>query len=529
MASTDRNIGELVFKAVTAIPGVHRVISNAVIYRYAKGTVPGRWTTEGNGTASLHETINPKYFSLEVPKPTPDYIKALPPIDELLPLFEREGEAPEIRASLLLPFFAQHLTDAVFQSDVKEPYKTNAPHEIILNQVYGNTAQDSQLLRSHQEGKLKTQTREVNGRQVEFPDALCENIDGEWQVKQEYRGLSYLDEDHIKQLMTAYEGKEQDICATGLFQGNMTLGNFAITSLLVREHNRLCDGIMEELKRKGKLADDDTVFEIAQQNNITAYMKVVIEDYINTFAGQDIFRMDTKTFGYRSKDWCTRSPIPYHFNILYRFHSMLPDQLRGFEGLGFNAFLANNDMVMGAGLAAIFEAASNQAASAISLKNTPKGVLPADRAGLTKARGVLASFNTHREAQKKGSSVGFDAFDPRVRKDLERIYKGDPNKVDYAVGILAERPRPSWPDSLGLKQAPFIGDTLMNDVAKHAFRHILSNPFMARERLNPEVLTDFGWDNLHQTSSVAQLVARNVPEHPQAAALDISFQAPHVR
>lgn len=529
MASTSQGIGKLIFNTATAIPSVQRVISNAIIYRYAEGSVPGRWTTEGDGTASLHETINPKYFSLEVPKPDEEYIKSLPAIDDLIPLFEREGEAPQIRASLLLPFFAQHLTDAVFQSDVQDPYKTNAPHEIILNQIYGNTEGDSKILRAPEGGKLKTQIREVQGRQVEFPDALCEEINGEWQIKQEYKGLSYLDEDHIDKLFTAYEGKKQDICATGLFQGNMTLGNFAITSLLVREHNRLCDGISEELRRKGKPHGNDIVFEIAQQNNITAYMKVVIEDYINTFAGQDIFRMDTKTFGYRSKDWCTGSPIPYHFNILYRFHSMLPNRLMGFEDMGFDAFLAHNDIVMSAGLATIFETASNQASSAISLKNTPKGLLPADRAGLTKARGVLASFNAHKEAQKKGSSVGFGAFDPRVRKDLERLYQGNPDRVDYAVGILAERPQASWPDKLGLKQAPFIGQTLMNDIAKHAFRHILSNPFMARERLNPETLTDFGWDNLHKTSSVMELVRRNVPEHSHGSTLDISFDAPHVR
>ena len=51
---------------------------------------------------------------------------------------------------------------------------------------------------------------------------------------------------------------------------------------------------------------------------------------------------------------------------------------------------------------------------------------------------------------------------------------------------------------------------------------------MTREFLNPQMLTDFGWDSLHATDSVAMLVKRNIPEMDteQAKELRISFDSP---
>ena len=487
-----------------------------------KGPLPGRYTAKGDGISDIHEILDKKYFALEVPKPTQAYIDSLPPIEEVLKLFKRPATAPKSRVSLLLPFVAQHLTDAIFQS--KGLYRTDASHEIILNQVYGNTANDEKILRSGTKGKLKTQTRTIKGKQVEFPDALCTQVGGQWEIKSEYNGLSYLENNEkVQKLFEAYRGKEGDLCAVGLFQGNMTVGNFALTAILVREHNRLCDGISDEL---GDVSDD-AVFRLARQNSIVAYMKIVIEDYINTFAGVKIFELDTKSFFYETKRWCRGSPIPYHFNSLYRIHSLIPDSLIvDGQDLGFAGFLANNDVVMKTGLGEVFEAASNQAASEISLGNTHAGLLPAEEQSLTKARGVLGSFNAHREVQKKGSSLDFNDFDPRFRDQLKKLY-GNADKVDYLVGVFAELPKKGVVERLGIKSDSIMGATLLGAIGKHAFRHILGNRYMTREFLNKDAMTKFGWDNLKQTSSVSDLVKRNVPElGGRAKSLRISFDAP---
>lgn len=520
-----KGLGNAIFKAVTSVPILHRWINQYLLSQYAdSGPLPGLYTTKHPGKTSIWEVLHKEHFALEVPRMTDEEQAELPDIEAVMDLFRRQGADEESRVTLLLPLFAQHLTDAVFQSE--DHYATDAPHEIVLNQIYGNTAEDTDILRSHEGGKLRSRMRPVNGGSAEFPDALLEEADGAWVPKEQYAGLSYLQKDgKLKKLLDAYGGREKALCATGLFQGNMTLGNFAITTLLLREHNRLCDGIREELERKGKPATDEVIFRTAQQCNITAYMKVVLEDYINAFAGQKLFYLDTDTFFHEKKRWCRETPIPYHFNILYRIHCMMPDTLKGFESLGFKAMLANNDLVLEHGVGAILQAASSQGASKVRLGNTHEGLVGADRGGVLKARAVLGSFNSHRRVQNM-PAVGFDAFDARYRDRLKALYKNDADKVEYAVGILAELPQSGWMERLGLKDEPIIGLTLMNAIAKHAFRHILSNRFMTREYLNPEVMTDYGWHNLKATSGVADLVRRNMGgemDQSAADALRITF------
>ena len=532
--STKRKIGDAIFKIITSIPGVHNAINKTLISKYADtGQVPGVYTTEGDGLTSMHELVDKKFFSLVVPKPTAEELTAadLPPIEALLPLFKRkQDDVKSSRVSLLLPFFAQHLTDAVFQS--ANLYETDAPHEIVLNQIYGNTIEGEKCLRSGQDGKLKINQTLFDEGKGEFPPALCEQVEGEWKIKEEFQALAYLsNKEKVKTLFERYKGREQDICAVGLFQGNMTLGNFAITTLLLREHNRLCDLIKKELEDKCKPATDEIIFKKVKQVNIVTYMKLVVEDYINTFAGQKIFKLDTKSFFYEKKYWCRASAIPYHFNILYRLHSMIPNTLNGFEELGFAAFLNQNRLVVDTGLGNIFHAASAQAAGSLGLGNTHEGLLPTEFAMLSKGRGVLGSYNAHREAHKPGSSHGFDVFDPEYRDELKRLYKNDINNVDYAVGIFAELPKRGIEVKMGLRDGSIMGSTLMDAIAKHAFRHILSNRYMSRDFLNPEVMTTVGWNNLQNTDSVETMLKRNVPEMREAdiEKLVVNFNAPEYR
>lgn len=520
-----KGLGNTIFKAITSVPILHRWINQFILSKYADdGPLPGLYTTRRAGKTSIWEVLHKEHFALVIPRMTENELAALPDIEEVMDLFRREGPDEESRVTLLLPLFAQHLTDAVFQSD--GAYATDAPHEIILNQIYGNTAEDTDILRTHENGKLRSRMLPVNGGEAEFPDALLQKSGKNWVVKKHYAQLSYLQKDgKVDALKERYKGREDAVCATGLFQGNMTLGNFAITALLLREHNRLCDGIREELERKGHPATDEIIFRTAQQCNITAYMKVVLEDYINAFAGQKLFYLDTETFFYEKKRWCRETPIPYHFNILYRIHCMMPDKLKGFEELGFKAMLANNDLVLKHGVGAILQAASSQGASKVQLGNTHPDLIGADKQGVLKARAVLGSYNDHRRAAGM-FRVGFSSFDERYRERLKQLYDNDPNKVEYAVGILAELPQSGWMEKLGLKDEPILGETLMNAIAKHAFRHILSNRFMTKEYLNKEVMTDYGWQNLKETSSVADLVRRNMSgemDQASANALRITF------
>ena len=551
-----KNGGECIFWFLVAcrahlIPPVRAFLVRLVVFdRADSGDLPGLYNAGKDGITSMHEILEKDFFALDFPKPTKKIGASIDDVDKLFKRkkYGHEDLACESRVSLLFAFFAQHLSDAVFQSGAD--YRTKAPHEIVLNQIYGNTIEDENLLRDGKGGKLRT----VNTKKAEFPPKL---FDDKGKIIRNNNGavLSYLCEDltsaarkghngkkekKLGFLKSKYQGKEEYARAVGLFQGNLTLGNFALTSLFIREHNAICDNLVKEGGLKEEDRTDEKIFQTAKRINILIYIKIIIEDYINTIIGADILRLPLNDFFYENKRWCRETPMPYHFNILYRWHSMIPNQFRiddETEKKGIKAFFANNKLVMDKGLGAIFEAASKQPASTLSLRNTHPCLLRAEAATLSQGQEVLKPFNEYKGKFNGGSPAGFSDFKQEKMQEelhekpqeelLEEIYT-DPNNIDFYVGIIGEKKERGCGHKLGVQKEPLFGPLLGAAVARHAFRHIFSNRLMSREFLNEEVMTTFGWDRLKATSGIADLVKRNVPEMDDEAAknLVISFDAP---
>mgnify|MGYP001796405104 CR=1 FL=1 len=162
------------------------------------------------------------------------------------------------------------------------------------------------------------------------------------------------------------------------------------------------------------------------------------------------------------------------------------------------------------GLGSLLERVSQQGATQVRLGNTSSELIEADKAGLDNARNVLGSFNGHKRAQDPTGAANFAAFDPKFRARLRVLYADEPDRVNYAVGIFVALPALGLLERLGAKDEPIIGPALMNAIAKHAFRHILSNKHLSRAYLDKETLTYFGWRNLHDTSSVSNVVKHNL-------------------
>jgi prostaglandin-endoperoxide synthase 2 len=96
--------------------------------------------------------------------------------------------------------------------------------------------------------------------------------------------------------------------------------------------------------------------------NSVILIKLVIEAYINHIAEFDLFRLDTTGFA-EKEDWYRTQWLAGGFDLLYRWHSLVPDQLKiADQRLGRDQFLYNNALLEGVGLAELFKSASKQAA-----------------------------------------------------------------------------------------------------------------------------------------------------------------------
>ena len=161
--------------------------------------------------------------------------------------------------------------------DPADRRKNTSNHNIDLCQIYGRTEQAANLLRTKTGGKLTSQT--INGE--EYLDYLGETgDDGQWKVKDHYKinddgeGLPYTSEIILSAVFTKwpdesdtdFKKRKEKFYATGLERGNSSVGYVAISTLFMREHNRICDEL--SVRYSDWADDDERLFQTARMINL---------------------------------------------------------------------------------------------------------------------------------------------------------------------------------------------------------------------------------------------------------------------
>jgi len=306
-----------------------------------------------------------RFSARHLPSAPQSYVDSLPPdkpynpqhhsVGDITALFERNGAMQPDRSSLLFMFFAQWFTDSVLRVDPTDRRKNTSNHNIDLCQIYGLNEETTRLLRAHDGGRLKSQITPAG----EYPDYLGEvGADGNWQVKTEYQGLPYAKPAILDNIMQGWpQARWYKLYATGLERGNSSVGYVAISTVFLREHNRICG----ELARRYPQWDDERLFQTARMINIVLLIKLVVVDYINHISGYPLFRFDPR-FAERLH-WYRTPWIALEFDLLYRWHGLVPSEIRvGSENYSHTQYRFNNALLESAGLEAIIDAASRQPA-----------------------------------------------------------------------------------------------------------------------------------------------------------------------
>ena len=434
----------------------------------------------------------------------------LPPIDwrrpatsDVIRLFERTGPMqPSERSSVLFCFFAQWFTDS-FLRTLPDLRRTDSNHEIDLCQIYGLDEVTTWALRERAGGRLKA--RRIGG--LEHPPLLYAGETPHPDFASPGHGLSYLRagrapmwEAALRQRFpppppTADE-RFASFEATGLERGNSTVFYAVFNTIFLREHNRIARALEAAYG-----LDDDRLFETARLINIRQLLTVVVNDYIRHLGGSFPFSLD-RSFAEKER-WYRTNRIAVEFNLLYRWHSLVPDEVRlGGQTFGWGQYRFNNAPIERFGVERLISDASSQPAGRMSLFNTPEFLEIAEVASLELARQFdVAPFNAYRErfGLRTYGSIDELTDDPRVRDALTTLY-GDIDAVEYTVGLLAERRGPT----------SVLSETLQHLVAYDAFTHILTNPVLASEVHCEQTFTPLGWEMVHEEATFADIVKRNV-------------------
>ena len=242
---------------------------------------------------------------------------------------------------------------------------------------------------------------------------------------------------------------------------------------------------------------------------IVLELKIVVEEYIRHIGPFD-FAIEAVPFLADEERWNRPNWIAIEFNLLYRWHSLVPETIgHGPDTLTWQEFLNNNPLVISRGLESLVAECSQERAGKIGLLNTPAFLVDRstpdhpsleERTIALMREARLRSFNDYRESYGLSRMKSFSELtsDHGLRERLEAMY-GDIDSLEWYVGIFAE----DYPDYL------MMGELLTTMVANDAFTQALSNPLLARNVFNEETFSAAGMEIITGTRSLQQILARN--------------------
>jgi len=427
-------------------------------------------------------------------------------------LFKVHEPWTEGKSNVLFMFFAQWFTDGFFRSDTACHEKTTSKHNVDLCQIYGQSEKDTIALRSCVDGKLLTYENKKNPKGL--PAKLFAKSTSKCKPKSSLEYKSSIELFVKKSLERVgqdldYDKVKDKLFATGLARGNLVVGNLAISTIFLREHNRICDQLIEQKKKESNdkevsLPSDEWLFQTARKINIIQLIKITINDYINHIAGGPVFRFDPIGLRAESKKWFREPWVAAEFNLLYRWHSLVPQNFWINENR--HSFVGEFGLFEEKGIDEVLIAAIKQGAGEISVENTNESLLAMDEMMLNLERKWnFASYNDYRSEFLKSSrltSLTELTKNMRVVEKLSKQYSEiSMEKISFLTGIYAE----------DKSAGPITGELQTRMVAYDAFTQLYTNPLLAEKNYTSEHLTDWGMKFLEDRKiGLAELIKNNL-------------------
>jgi prostaglandin-endoperoxide synthase 2 len=434
------------------------------------------------------------------------YKQDLPDADALKKFFIRTQNKQEKckKSTCLFPAFAQYLTDGFIRTrmpnvsagEKDDPMRkqNTSNHQIDLCTLYGRTPEQTSQLRVNPgnngaRGQLKSQI--ISGE--EFCPFLYDNTGTT--VKVEFNML-----DAPLGLDRCPVSLRSKLFATGGDRVNSAPQVAMINTLFLREHNRLA----RELSKNNSEWDDERVFQTARNTVIVIFIKIVIEEYINHISPSPFNFRAAPSVAW-SAPWNKQNWITAEFSLLYRWHSLIPDNIE-WNGISYPlaSTLMNNELLLSSGLTKAFAGMSAQQAGRLAAFNTSAALIGFELKAIEQGRLCnLDSYANYREyvSLKKPKDFSDISKSENVVTFLKSNYS-TVEDVDFYVGLFAEDTEKNSP----------LPPLILRMVAVDAFSQALTNPLLSEHVYKIETFSKIGWDTIQNTSSLCDVLARNSPQ-----------------
>lgn len=426
--------------------------------------------------------------------PPSNKLNDLPPIDVICEkLFRRRYDNNlSDNSTFLFTSFAQWFVDQFLMTDGNDWLKQDINNKNIINlcNVYGDTKDAENILRSHNGGTLKSQL--INGE--EYP-LYVDNTNKEILIDKKLKSIfKSIDPANIKKLF-----------AIGHVRMNITPGTLIFSIIFFREHNRIC----KILQKNNPTWNDERLYQTARNILVAITCKITIEDYI---VGHIAYKLKyplkfRPEINFNTKWYYGSQRIFIEFNHLYRWHSLAPSKIIiNNNTYNFDEYVWNTDIVINNTLSDIITSSSSNPASKFGIMNTHETLLPVEKKTIEIGRQAnLASYNDYRERFGLWKLNSFEELttDKNVINTLKELYKSIDN-VEFYVGLMSEE------RGYGNSIFPSLLATM---VGAEAFRGVLGNPLLATNIYNENTFTREGM-NIIESTNLKKLILRNTRDKP---------------
>lgn len=429
----------------------------------------------------------------------------LPAPDALKDFFIRKQNTQQLckKSTCLFPAFAQYLTDGFIRTKMPNAGEPDDPlrkqnssnHQIDLCTLYGRTPEQTNQLRTKSEaqgtrGQLKSQT--ISGEEYSpflfEPDGLAEKP--EFSKLDKPLGLDKYPDPSFR----------SKIFATGGDRVNSAPQVAMMNTLFLREHNRLA----RALETAHPTWDDERVFQVARNTVIVLFIKIVVEEYINHISPAP-FRLLADPAVAWNAPWNKPNWITTEFSLLYRWHSLIPDEIK-WNGKSYSAPLTfmNNQLLLDAGLVRAFTDMSTQQAGRLGAFNTNAGLVGFEVKAIEQGRLCrLDSYASYREYVSLSKPKTFsDISSNKEVVDFLAKHYASPDDVDFYIGLFAEDTEKNSP----------LPPLILRMVAVDAFSQALTNPLLSEHVFQPETFSTIGWEAIQATGALRDVLDRNSPK-----------------
>ena len=421
-------------------PGlIHSMVNDNIISQFVMSMEPrpARLSTKSDYTS--WDSLTTRSYSDRHLPPWPkdrDY----PDSDAVAQLFKRPpagGKWAE-KSTLLFPFFAQWFVDGFLRTDPNNSLKNRSSHDIDLCQLYGSTREQTKELRSLTGGELRSQHHSggefpPNYSKEEFP-SLPVTVPGE-----DRKGPV---QDHARKDDSRFidDTRTKRLLAVGLPRGNIHYGILLMSTIFLREHNRLARMIAEAHHGDTEW-DDERIFQTARNVLIVMLHKIVIEEYINHITPFH-FQFSCEPGIGADRVWFRPNWMSIEFDLIYRWHAFMPDSVTVVPGTqpNFADILWDTSPLFDHQLGDLIDSASRQRCMEMGPFNTPSYLLQVEKASIEMGRAAnLAGYNDYRAACRYPRLQSFAdvSSNDRVQDLLKDLYRSVDN-VEFYAGVFAE-------------------------------------------------------------------------------------------